>query len=77
MDINKLIENIGADKLREINDFLNSAEGEKLRKKAEKADKNKLLSELSKLDIETVKKQLKGTPIADILKKNGHQDRGR
>lgn len=60
--MNKKIEDVlrgfNQNQLREINSFLSSAQGERLKKKLGAADRDRLLDEFSKLDPDDVKRRL-------------------
>ena len=53
---------------KEINDFLNSSQGQQLKSKINSADKNTLLKEFQKIDPNTLNSKLKGMSKDDILK---------
>lgn len=67
-DINSLLRSFDRNQLREINDFLNSAQGRKVKDKINSSDKNELLKAFSALDRETVNSKLKNLSKQDILK---------
>lgn len=67
-DINSLLKSFNQNQLREINDFLNSAQGRKIKSKINSSDKNELLREFQKLDPKVVNSRLKSLRKQDILK---------
>ena len=61
--LERMLKDFDENQLREINKFLNSADGRRL-----KTDKDKLLQEFSKLDPNEVKKRISGLSTADLMK---------
>ena len=49
-DINSLLKSLNQNQLREINDFLGSAQGRAVRQKISSADKDELIKAFSSLD---------------------------
>ncbi len=68
MNINDILNNFSASQLSQINEFLNSAQGQKLKSGLSNADKLKLLEQFSRLDPNLVKKKLNGLTKEDILR---------
>ncbi len=67
MDINEILSSFNENQLKQINQFLNSQQGQKLARPSE-ADKKKMLAKLSGLDIEKVRRNVKNLTKEDILK---------
>ncbi len=67
-DINSLLRSFNQNQLKEINDFLNSAQGRRIKNKINSSDKNELLKAFSALDQKTVNSKLKSLSKQDILK---------
>ena len=55
-------------RITEINKFLNSADGRRLKSHINSTNKDKLLQEFSKLDPNEVKKRISGLSTADLMK---------
>ena len=67
-NMNDLLRSFNQNQLREINDFLNSSQGRKIKNKINSSDKNELLREFQKLDPKVVNSRLKSLSKQDILK---------
>lgn len=67
-DINSLLKKLDGGSIREINDFLNSARGERLKHKLGAADKEKLLKKLSEFDEKELDSRLRGMGRSDIIR---------
>lgn len=68
MDINEIMSNFNANQLKQINDFLNSAQGKKLQQNMSDNDKAQLLKKFKQLDPNDVKNALNGVSKEMILK---------
>lgn len=68
MNINDILNNFSSEQLSQINDFLNSAQGQKLKSGLSGSEKLKLLEQFSHLDPNLVKKKLNGLTKEDILR---------
>lgn len=66
--MNDLLRSFNQNQLREINDFLNSSQGRKIKNKINSSNKNELLREFQKLDPQVVNSRLKSLSKQDILK---------
>lgn len=66
--MNDLLRSFNQNQLREINDFLNSSQGRKIKNKINSSNKNELLREFQKLDPQVVNNRLKSLSKQDILK---------
>lgn len=66
--MNDLLRSFNQNQLREINDFLNSSQGRKIKNKINSSNKNELLREFQKLDPKVVNSRLKSLSKQDILK---------
>ena len=64
--LERMLKDFDENQLREINKFLNSADGRRL--KSHINSKDKLLQEFSKLDPNEVKKRISGLSTADLMK---------
>lgn len=64
----QLLKDFDENQLKEINQFLNSADGMRLKQQISNADKDKLIRDFSKLDKDEVKKRLAALKTADIKK---------
>ncbi len=67
-NMNDLLRSFNQNQLREINDFLNSSQGRKIKNKINSSNKNELLREFQKLDPQVVNSRLKSLSKQDILK---------
>lgn len=67
-NINDLLRNLNQNQLKEINDFLNTAQGRKLKNKINSSDKQELLRELGKLSPDVVNSKLKNISKQDLMK---------
>ena len=67
-NINDLLRNLNQNHLKEINDFLNTAQGRKLKNKINSSDKQELLRELGKLSPDVVNSKLKNISKQDLMK---------
>ena len=63
--LERMLKDFDENQLREINKFLNSADGRRLKSHINSTDKDKLLQEFSKLDPNEVKKRISGLSTAD------------
>ena len=63
-----MLKDFDENQLREINKFLNSADGRRLKSHINSTDKDKLLQEFSKLDPNVVKIRISGLSTADLMK---------
>lgn len=68
MDMNDIMKNFSSNQLRQINDFLNSAQGKNLQKNMNDTKKNELLNKFKQLDPNEVKNVLNGISKEAILK---------
>ncbi len=67
--LERMLKDFDENQLREINKFLNSADGRRLKSHINSTDKDKLLQEFSKLDPNEVKKRnISGLSTADLMK---------
>lgn len=66
--MNDLLRSFNQNQLREINDFLNSSQGRKIKNRINSSNKNELLREFQKLDPQVVNSRLKSLSKQDILK---------
>lgn len=67
-NINNLLRNLNQNQLKEINDFLNTAQGRKLKSKINSSNKQELLRELSKLSPDVVNSKLKNISQQDLMR---------
>lgn len=67
-NINDLLRNLNQNQLKEINDFLNTAQGRKLKNKINSSDKQELLRELGKLSPDVVNSKLKNISKQDLMR---------
>lgn len=67
-NINNLLKNLNQNQLREINQFLNSAQGKNIKDKINSSNKEQLIKELSKLDPKLVNSKLKSLSSADFAR---------
>lgn len=67
MDVNEILSSFNENQLKQINQFLNSQQGQKLANPSEAA-KKKMLAQLSGLDVEKVRRKVKELSKEDILK---------
>lgn len=67
-NMNDLLRSFNQNQLREINDFLNSSQGRKIKNRINSSNKNELLREFQKLDPQVVNSRLKSLSKQDILK---------
>ena len=67
-NINNLLRNLNQNQLKEINDFLNTAQGRKLKSKINSSNKQELLRELSKLSPDVVNCKLKNISQQDLMR---------
>lgn len=65
--IESVLKSFNENQIRQINEFLSSAEGEGVKKRLARADKEKLLKELDGVDAEKMKKRLKGMSQREIM----------
>lgn len=66
--IEQLLKDFDKNQLREINRFLQSADGERLKAQISNADKDRLIREFSRLDKAEVQKRVAGLKASDIRK---------
>lgn len=67
-NFSEILKNFNQNQIREINAFLNSAKGTKLKNSLSDADKARLLQQFSKLDPAAVKKAVNGLSTEDLMK---------
>lgn len=67
-NIMELLKNFNQNQLREINAFLNSDKGKKIKNSLSDEEKRKLLSQFSRLDPASVKRAMNGMSSEDIIK---------
>ncbi len=58
MDISELLSSFNENQLKQINNFISSVQGRKMSGSLSDADKQRLLSELGKLDADAVRRKL-------------------
>lgn len=71
MNINELLSSFNENQLKQINNFIGSVQGKKMSDNLSQSDKERLMSEFSKLDPATVRRKLNslsGEDIINILK---------
>ena len=68
MNMNDMLKNFSENDLKDINNFLNSAQGKNLVSNINKSQKEKILQQIMQLDPNTVKRKLNGLSKEDILK---------
>jgi hypothetical protein len=68
MNMNDMLKNFSENDLKDINNFLNSAQGKNLVSNINKSQKEKILQQFMQLDPNTVKHKLNGLSKEDILK---------
>ncbi|MGM9936439.1 MAG: hypothetical protein ACI38A_03755 [Candidatus Ornithomonoglobus sp.] len=68
MDINELLGSFNENQLKQINNFIGSVQGQKMSGGLSNSDKERLLSELGRLDADTVRRKLSSLSGEDILK---------
>lgn len=68
MNINEILNKLSSDELKQVNEFLKSAQGRDISKAIAEQDKNRLLSQFSRLDPNLIKSKLNGITKEDILK---------
>lgn len=68
MNMNDMLKNFSENDLKDINNFLNSAQGKNLVSNINKSQKEKILQQFMQLDPNTVKHKLNGLLKEDILK---------
>ena len=66
-DLQNNLKNFNTQQLKEINDFLNSANGKNLASKISDMDKEKLMKEFSAINPEEIKKKSAGINAAEII----------
>ena len=66
--MNDMLKNFSENDLKDINNFLNSAQGKNLVSNINKSQKEKILQQFMQLDPNTVKRKLNGLSKEDILK---------
>lgn len=64
--LERLLRDFDENQLREINDFLNSSDGKRLKNRINADDRDKLMQEFAKLDPEEVKKKISGLNASDL-----------
>lgn len=67
-NINDLLRSFNQNQLKEINDFLNSAQGRQIKSKIDSADKDALMREFQKLNPQEINSKLKNLSKQDLLK---------
>ena len=68
MNMNDMVKNFSENDLKDINNFLNSAQGKNLVSNINKSQKEKILQQFMQLDPNAVKRKLNGLSKEDILK---------
>lgn len=68
MNMNDMLKNFSENDLKDINNFLNSAQGKNLVSNINKSQKEKILQQFMQLDPNAVKRKLNGLSKEDILK---------
>ncbi|MDD6484817.1 MAG: hypothetical protein PUF72_09645 [Clostridiales bacterium] len=67
-NIENILKNFDQNQLRQINSFLSTAQGQRLKKKINSSDKQKLLREFSKLDEREVSSRLRGLSKDELMR---------
>ena len=67
-NLENILKNFDQNQIRQINEFLSTAQGQKLKSKITSSDKKKLLNEFARLDQNTINSRLKGLSREDLLK---------
>lgn len=67
-NLENILKNFDQNQIRQINEFLSTAQGQKLKSKITSTDKKKLLNEFARLDQNTINSRLKGLSREDLLK---------
>lgn len=65
--LEQLLNNFDKNQLNEINKFLNSSQGAKIKNKINSANKDELMREFQKIDPSVVKSKMKGISSKDIM----------
>lgn len=68
MNINDVLKNFNSNQLKDINDFLNSAQGKNIHQNLAPSQKEQILKQFMNLDSNTVKSKLNGLTKEDILR---------
>ncbi len=66
--LEKILKGFDENQLREINNFLNSADGKRLKNQISASEKDRILREFSKLDPNEVRQKISGLSSADLMK---------
>lgn len=66
--LEKILKDFDENQLREINNFLNSADGKRLKNQMSASEKDRILREFSKLDPNEVRQKISGLSSADLMK---------
>lgn len=66
--ISDMLKSFDENQIRQINEFLNSSRGNKIKNKLDSADKEKLLREFEKIDPNTIKNKMKNLRSEDIIR---------
>lgn len=66
--LEKILKDFDENQLREINKFLNSADGKRLKNQITASEKDQLLREFSRLDPDEVKKKISGLSSTDLMR---------
>lgn len=66
--LEKILKDFDENQLREINNFLNSADGKRLKNQISASEKDRILREFSKLDPNEVRQKISGLSSADLMK---------
>ena len=66
--LEKILKDFDENQLREINNFLNSADGKRLKNQISASQKDRILREFSKLDPNEVRQKISGLSSADLMK---------
>lgn len=68
MNMNEIFKNLSPRDLQQINDFLNSSQGQNAARNLSNKDKQNILNQFMQLDPSKVKSKLNGLSKEDILK---------
>lgn len=66
--LEKILKDFDENQLKEINKFLNSADGQRLKNQITASEKDRILREFSKLDPNEVRKKISGLSGDDLMK---------
>lgn len=65
--LEKILKDFDENQLREINKFLSSADGQRLKNQITASEKDRILREFSKLDPDEVRKKISGLSGNDLM----------